>query len=261
MEAILSIFFLRFDSFLLIMVRMSGMFLLSPIFGKKNVPNNLKVGLIFFISVIASNIIKVPNLNYKNNIIGYAIIILQELLVGLIIGLVSYLILSSCFLAGQMIDTQIGFGIVSVLDPQSNAQVPISGNLYYIIMILMFFLSNGHHVLISAVIESYNIVPIGGIVITSKLLMHIAAVFTEMFVIAIKISIPIVATMLVIDITLGIISRTMPQLNIFAVGVPLKLVIGLIIMFFTFTILVNIISNMFNSMYIDIYKALRGMVK
>lgn len=260
MNAILSQVYNQFSVFLFVFIRTVGMFLFSPIFGKKNVPTSMKAGFAFFISIITANLVKL-NVSLGNNIIQYLIISMQEFIVGLIMGYISYAIFSACFLAGQLIDMQIGLGMISVLDPQSNLQIPITGNFYYLIAALVFLIINGHHVLISALVESYYIVPIGKAVITSALLKQLIYVFTEMFVIAIKLSIPIVGTMFIVDLTLGIISKTMPQLNIFVVGVPLKIVLGLIIIVLTTTIFVNILSNMFDSMYFDIYKALKGMVR
>lgn len=260
MNAILSQLYNQFNVFLFVFVRTVGMFLISPIFGRRNMPTLLKAGFAFFISIIAANLVKLT-IPLDNNIIQYIIVVIQELIVGLIMGYITYAIFSACFLAGQLIDMQIGLGMISVLDPQSNLQIPITGNLYYITAILVFFIINGHHILISALIESYYVVPIGKAAITSVLLKQIMYVFTEMFVIAIKVSIPIIGTIFIVDLTLGIISKTMPQLNIFAVGVPLKIVLGLIIVVLTMTIFINILSNMFDSMYLDIYKALKGMVR
>ena len=150
-----------FDVFLLVLVRMTGLFVIAPIFGRSNVPVYLKIGFSFFLALIVVNTLTVPKPEYFNNIYDFAFLVLKEFLVGVTIGYVSFLVFSAIYLAGQLIDMQIGFSMVSVLDPMSNIQVPVTSNFYFIISMLIFLSINGHHLLIKALFNSYNMIPLG----------------------------------------------------------------------------------------------------
>jgi flagellar biosynthetic protein FliR len=219
----------RLDLFLLVIVRMTSLFVISPIFGRQNLPTAFKIGFAVMCSIILVNVIQLPDLAYANNIILFAILVVKEFAVGLIIGFISYLIFTAIYLAGQIIDTQIGFGIVNVLDPISNIQIPITANLYYILTTLFFLMINGHHMIISALFKSFEIIPPGQEAFQNVMVAHLVKVMLEVFTIAIKLSTPVIIAILLSDVVLGIISRSMPEMNIFVVGMPLKIAVGLII--------------------------------
>jgi len=222
-----------FDSFILIFVRMAGLFLVSPIFGRRNIPSYLKVGLAFLMALILVNTIKLQKPVYDASLYAFAGLILKEALVGIVIGYVSYLVFTAIYIAGQIIDMQIGFGMVNVIDPISNIQVPVTSNLYFIMCMLVFLTLNGHHDLIKALFKSYEIIPLGGAVFGKNLLGDMINIFGNTFVIGFKIAAPVVAAMLIADIALGVLSKTVPQLNIFAVGLTMKVIVGMLVMFIT----------------------------
>lgn len=232
------------DIFLLVLTRMSGLFIVAPIFGRRNLPVYFKVGLAFFMAVLLVNTQKVEVTLSYNNLWQFSGLVIREMLVGIIIGYVSYLIFSAIYVAGQLIDMQIGFGVVNVLDPISNIQVPITANFYYILCMLFFLIGNGHHILIRALFESFNIVPLGTAVFSNVLMGDILGVFGNIFSIGFRIAAPVVATILVTDLALGIMSRAVPQLNVFVVGMPLKIIIGLLVMILTVPSFVSIIENL-----------------
>ena len=122
-----------FDMFLLVFVRMTGLFVVAPIFGRKNIPTYFKIGFSFFIALILVNTTAVQVAQYDDNLLSYALLIAKEFIVGLSIGFVAYLVFTAIYIAGEVIDMQIGFGIVNVLDPVSNIQVPVTSNVYFII--------------------------------------------------------------------------------------------------------------------------------
>jgi len=123
--------------FLLVLVRISGMFYLSPIFGRRNVPNHYKAGFCFLFSVIVANSVPVPDLSSYQTLFSYVVLIGKELLIGLMMGFISYLIFSCIYIAGHLIDMRIGFGMVSVYDPMTNIQVPVTADFYAIFATLL----------------------------------------------------------------------------------------------------------------------------
>lgn len=232
------------DIFLLVLTRMSGLFIVAPIFGRKNLPVYFKVGLAFFMAVLLVNTQKLGVTLSYNNLWQFSVLVIREILVGIIIGYVSFIIFTAIYVAGQLIDMQIGFGMVNVIDPISNIQVPITANLYYMICMLLFLVGNGHHILIRALFDSFNTIPLGTAVFGNALMGDILRIFGEIFSIGFRIAAPVVVTILVTDLALGIMSRAVPQLNVFVVGMPLKIIIGLLVMIITIPAFISIVQNL-----------------
>lgn len=248
-----------FDVFILVLVRMTGLFVTAPIFGRRNVPVYLKIGFSFFLAMILVNTLTVPKPEYFNNIYDYAFLVLKEFLVGVTIGYVSFLVFSAIYLAGQLIDMQTGFSMVSVMDPMSNIQVPVTSNFYFIISMLIFLSINGHHLLIQALFKSYNMIPLGKASFNQNLMNDIIRVFGDIFIIGFKISAPIIAAILITDVALGVISRTMPQLNVFVVGMPLKIILGVLIIYFSIPVFTEVVSWMTGRMNTEVFKFMSDM--
>lgn len=250
-----------FDVFILILVRMTGLFVTAPIFGRQNVPVYLKIGFSFFMALILVNTVTLNNTEVFNSLYGFAFLVLKEFLVGVTIGYVSYLVFSAIYLAGQLIDMQVGFSMVSVIDPISNIQVPVSSNFYFIISMLTFISINGHHLLIKALFRSFEIIPLGSAVFSKSLMNDILRVFGDIFLIGLKISAPIIAAILITDVVLGVISRTIPQLNVFVVGMPLKIVVGVFVIWLTIPIFTEIVGWMTDKMNSEVFTFMSHMGK
>ena len=224
----------QLEAFLLIFIRMSGLFILSPIFGRRNLPAILKIGFSFFLAIIFVNTTEIPVINMTENIALYVLYVVKELIVGLVIGYATYVIMSAIYLAGQMIDMQVGFGSVNVLDATSNIQVPLTSNFYYMYIILIFLTLNGHFFIIEALFKSFQIIPIDMLGFNINFVTEVIDIMQIMFEIALRIAAPIIATIFVADVVLGILSRTIPQMNVFQLGMPLKVIIGLAVIMVTF---------------------------
>ena len=227
--------------FLLILFRCLGFMLITPVFGRREIPAQAKIGLSALLSIIVYPF--VPEMSLSNDLWILAATILKEFMTGITMGYASFLLFSSLYLAGEIIDMEMGFGIVNVLDIQSNTQVPLMGNYFYIITILLFLTVNGHHVLISAIVKSYEVLPLGEAnMLQGSLLQAIIASFKDMFLLGLRIALPVVSVIFFTDLALGIIARTVPQMNVFMVGLPLKITVGLISMIMVFPMFFVIID-------------------
>ena len=222
------------EAFLLIFIRMTGLFILSPIFGRNNLPAVFKIGFSFFLAIIFVNVNDIPIVSMSSNITLYALYIIKELIVGLVIGYATYVIMSAIYLAGQMIDMQVGFGSVNVLDATSNIQVPLTSNFYYMYIILIFITLNGHFFIIQALFRSFELIPIDSLGFNANFTPELIDIMQQMFEIALRIAAPIIATIFVADVVLGVLSRTIPQMNVFQLGMPLKVIVGLAVIMVTF---------------------------
>jgi len=234
----------QLEGFFLIFVRMTGLFVIAPIFGRRNMPTYFKVGFSFLLALLLASSNGVPATD--ESIYAYTLSLIKEFFVGIIIGYVAYLIFTGVYIAGQIIDMQIGFGMINVIDPLNSTSVPVTSNLYNIICMLIFLMVDGHHLLITALYESYKVIPAGGMVISDDLLKDIIRLMGSVFLIALKICAPVVASILISDVALGVIMKSVPHFNIFVVGLPLKLLLGMVIMWATipmFIIIVDMIIN------------------
>lgn len=236
--------------FSLVLVRMTAYFVTAPVFSSKTIPARFKIGFAFFVSLV---IYPTLDIDMKLELNGtYIFYIIQEAVLGISIGLVAQIIFSSIQIAGSFVDMQIGFSLANVIDPQTGAQSPIMGNFKYIFAILLLFALNIHHFIIDGIVTSYEILPITnnwlGQLNNEQIFMFMMSTFSKMFVIAFKISAPIVVTLLITDIVLGILARTFPQLNVFIIGIPLKILITFILLLWLASIFINNFKEMFYEM-------------
>lgn len=256
MQSILDFVINNYIVFLIVLVRVSGIFIISPVLSRTEIQMQTKVALCFIISAIT---VFSVGLDYEISIslANIFFIIFKELLLGVTLGFVSYLLFISIYIAGQVVDMQMGFGMMNVFDPHSNSQIPITGSMYHIFAILVFLMINGHHWMIKAIIHSYEVVPIGSFIINAEILKAISQAFAQSFLIGFKISTPVVATIFLTNILLGIFAKTIPQMNVFVIGMPLKIIIGLGTLFLLMPVFFTVLQNIF----IDIHRYVFDILK
>lgn len=249
----------NFDAILLVLVRMSGLFILSPVFGRQNMPALFKVGFAFFLTLIYVSANGNLSVDYQDSMVLYVAFVAKELAIGIIMGYVTYIIMSGIYLAGQIIDNQVGFGYANVLDPITNIQVPLTSNFYYTYIILIFLLINGHHMLIRALFYSYKVIPLGQLTFSSDVITELGTIMGEMFAIALRISAPIIAAIFIADVVLGVLTKTIPEMNVFILGMPIKVFLGLFIITITISNAVPIAEGLTSLMEENILKFFTAM--
>lgn len=248
------------DVFLLIFVRMTGLFVVSPVFGRQNIPVYFKVGFSFLTAILISYTIPMPDLGEYASLPAFILLIAREFLIGLVLGYISYLIITAIYLAGQMIDMHIGFGMVNVFDPMSNIQIPVTANFYFILTMLMFLAIDGHHLLIYTLTDSYVQLPLTStLAVDQQMLDFLLRLFTSVFVISFKIAAPVTAAVFIADVSLGVIAKAVPQVNVFVIGMPLKILLGLIVIFFTLTAFRNIVHVLMDGMQNEMWRFMEIM--
>jgi len=244
---------------LLIFARISGIFSSAPIFGARNVPVIAKAGLSLLMSYILLPLLMQTNLAIPDALLAYVLVAIMEFLVGLIMGYACSFIFYGIQMAGVLLDTQIGFGIVNVLDPQFGQQVPLVGNFKYILAIIVFLASNSHHLFLSAIVYSFKSIPVTRGIFSPELASNIIVdMVTSIFVIAIKISLPVLVAILLTDVALGILARTMPQMNIFMVGMPGKILVGIFILSLALPFYIAFLEVIFGEVFHNMYRLLES---
>lgn len=217
-------------TFLLVFVRTLAFFAVLPVFSYRTVPNQFKIGLAFFLALIMVFTLDVTPLQIDGI---YYLLIIKEVLVGLFIGLIAMMLMYAIQVAGGFIDLKIGFMIANVIDPQTGAQSPLIGGFLYTFAILLMLSLNGHHLLIDGVYYSYRFIPLEQLFLpfgNENVIEYVATLFNAMFVIAFQMAIPVVGSLFLLNVALGTISRAVPQMNIFVVGFPIQIFVGLVIL-------------------------------
>lgn len=244
----------KYGLFLLVLLRTSGIFIVSPFFSAQNIPNVVKIGFTVFTSIIITLVLDVDVQAIEISLLA---LIAKELMIGMTIGFICYLFASTFYTMGQIVDMSMGFGMVNVVDPQNRIQVPLMGNFYYILAFLLLLGTNGHHLIIRVLVDSYNFIPIGNFEFNKNIAFFLVDILARTFTMGFLLSTPIIISIFLLDLVLGILTRTIPQLNIFVVGLPLKVFVGLLLMLVTVPIFGTIVSNLMSLMSEKIYELFR----
>lgn len=236
-----------FPAFLLIFARMSAFFVTLPLFSYRTIPASHKIGFSFFLSLIVFLAVDPPGMELNGTFILLAV---KEVMVGLLLGFSAYLILSAIQIAGSLIDFQMGFAIANIIDPQTGAQSPLIGQFLNVLALLLMLSLNAHHLLLDGVFYSYQYIPIdGGFPFgDGKIAEMVTKAFNTAFLIAFQMSFPVVASLFLVDLALGIVARTVPQLNIFVVGLPLKIGVSFIMMILVMGAMFALMQHVFETM-------------
>lgn len=217
--------------FLYIVMRMSGFVLFNPLFGRKEIPAIFRTGLILVLSV-AVNSFTTQRVETPTNLVVFILRLLLELALGYLLGLIVAFFFSIPALAGEVIDTQMGMTMAKTYDAGSQASMSVSSTLLNILMVLLFFAANGHYTLLRILLTSGDIVPYGEVMLTSSIASAVAELFIESVLLSVKLCLPVLAAELMGQVGMGILMKAIPQINVFAINIELKVLVGLVMMFF-----------------------------
>ena len=249
----------EFMTFSLILIRVSMILFLAPIFGSEIVPAQVKIVLAVSLSFILMNVVTVDRSVFPETIFSLAHLILRELMIGIVLALLVRLILEAVQFGGQYIGYQMGFAIVNVIDPQSGNQTSVLSQFAYILALLIFLVVNGHHIIIRALVQSFALAPPGGVTMQHMVLREVLAAFGQMFVIAIKIGAPALGVLFCAKVSMGIIAKTVPQMNVLFVGMPMYIFIGLLVFGLSLSFFVPILERAISGADFTIHNLLKFM--
>lgn len=231
----------------------------APLLSNRNFPVLAKIGMIVFLAVILFPFVPLGTFAVHSNNLEFFLGIAREVGVGLVIGLAVQFIFAGIQIAGQLMDYQMGFGFVNVVDPESKLQIPLMGQFLYIMAVLVFLLINGHHWIIRAVERSFQVIPLDGSAFRPGLPQAFIHLASEAFVIGFKIAAPLVMSLFLIDLAYGVIARTVPQANIMVVGFPLKIGMGLFFTVVSLPLFFMIIKQFFTQALLNLNVLLKLM--
>ncbi|MGI6129536.1 MAG: flagellar biosynthetic protein FliR [bacterium] len=210
-------------------IRCGGFLATAPFFSSRSIQPSVRVFLSLLLAFLLLPLFPADNLILSASLWAFSLAMLREVVLGLVLGYASSIVFAAFQVAGQVLDMQMGFGMVNVLDPQSGTQVPLIGNFLYLIAMMVFLAYDGHHFLLHALHSSWRQIPPGAVwgEPGPGLFWVVVRAVTVMFLAGVEIATPVLGALFLADLALGVLARTMPQLNIFVVGLPLKSLLGL----------------------------------
>ncbi|WP_284036418.1 flagellar biosynthetic protein FliR [Neobacillus sp. 114] len=226
------LFFDYLPQFLLVFVRLTSFFVSAPLWMDRQVPGPYKWGFAFFTSILVVGVIDHHQvLEFDGEFI---LLVLKETMVGLCLGFIAAILLYAVQVAGSFIDLQSGFAMASMFNAQTGVQEPITGRLFYIITMVFFLSVNGHHILIQGVLASFDWLPVDSwlpVLVSKNLAALSLEVMRNMLWLAFLIAAPIAGALFLVDVALGILSKTAPQMNLFVVGIPVKMFVHYLVLY------------------------------
>ena len=239
--------------------RTSGRVVAAPVLQSRSIPVPAKIVIAFALALVIAPFIKVQAGFADYNIGVIVFILLQEVLIGLLIGFVASFTFYAVQLSGYFFDVSLGFGVVNILDPNSGTELPILGQLNYLIAIIVFLAINAHHALILALIKSYDLVGPGMLVFKKESIGWLLRLFSGMFLLGFRIGLPIVGAIFLADVALGIIAKLLPQINVFMIGFPVKIILGLIMLILFLPAYIMVLETLFANSG-ETFRAIRGLL-
>jgi len=251
-----------FTLFLFVLCRTSGIFTFNPIFARNNVPNNVKafMSIVFAVVMTASfGDMAVPEFD---GVLGFALIILKELLIGLVFGFFTNLIITVLLYGGEIMDTEVGLGMAKAYDPATGVTMPVFGNYYYYLFVLYFFLTNGHLTYLKLFTLSFETIPIGYAMTnnTVNLAYIIVMYMGTVMELALKFAMPILAVELIVEFCMGVIMKAVPTIQIFVLNVHIKLIMGFIVLLAAARPMSEFVEKLFGILWENLYAAAGNFV-
>lgn len=243
----------------MVSIRAAGMFIMAPVLSHRAIPPMIKAGLAIILAIILIPVASqttMPPIDTTGQLILFA---LKEFLVGAIIGLFFALLFIGVRIAGNIVGYQIGLMMANIMDPNTNQQFSMVSQFYYLLAILIFLAIDGHHAVISALSDSYRLVPIGMFAADGSIGEHLIRFTAHTFIIGLKIGAPVIITLFMTSVALGVVARTVPQMNIFLVGIPLKIIIGFAVIAVALPVTKYIIHQSMNYLNESVLGVMHGL--
>ncbi|MBE5906428.1 MAG: flagellar biosynthetic protein FliR [Lachnospiraceae bacterium] len=249
-----------FEYYVLILVRITSFMVVAPFYGISSAPGRVKIGFSAMISLwLYQVILPKTGLTYSG-VFDYSALVLKEVMVGLLIGYAGNICNTIILTAGKLIDMNIGLSMATEYDPMTRTQASVVANMYNYFVLILLIVTNMHHYILRAVCDSFTLIPLGRVNFhMDYLLKSMIQFMSDTFVIAFRIFLPVFAVTMILNVILGILSKVAPQMNMFSVGMQIKLLVGLGVMFVTVFLLPDIANYIFREMKVITVLFIKGM--
>lgn len=249
----------EFEIYLLILVRIASFVYTAPFFNQSGIPQRTKIGFAMFFSYVIYLLLPDVTLEYGTTF-GYGGLVIKESITGLLLGFSAFICSTIIVFAGRIIDMDIGISMANLFDPTTREQVSLTGMLYRHIYFMLFIITGMHRFLITAIVDSYKAVDIGGISPNLLLYSKLVDFLSNYFIIGFRIVMPIFAVTLIMNLVLGIMTKIAPQIHMFSIGIQMKILAGFFILMMTIILLPNItdfLNETMKELMINILKGIR----
>jgi flagellar biosynthesis protein FliR len=247
----------QFETFLLIWLRVSTMLYVFPVFQASQIPTPVRIGLGMIISFVLYHVVPVISpLPDMGSLLAAAV---SQVVLGLIVGFVAYLVFTGIQFAGEILDIQIGFAVANVINPSTQQQVTVLGELELTLATLFFLISNSHLLLLQGIGGSFHLVSLPYITLDPSVANDVVSFLEQAFLIVLKIAAPPAVALFVVNIALGLMARVAPQMNVFVVGFPLQIGVGLLMMAVSVPLLAYVVPQLFDQTAHQMDAVMRGM--
>ena len=220
------------EYFLLVLVRMASFIAAAPFFSMRGVPRQVKVSLALFLALIVYHITPGYSVPEYHSVIGYSVLVIREAVAGIVVGLGANICTMITMFAGRIADMEMGLSMVQLFDPMTNESTGFTGTMYQYAIYLIMMVTYMHHFFLRAIVETYTLIPIGQASFSSeKFMTSIVQFMVDYILIAFQICLPIVASIMILNAVLGVLAKSAPQINMFSVGIQIKILTGLSVMY------------------------------
>jgi flagellar biosynthesis protein FliR len=234
--------------FALVLCRIAGLFAALPVFGGRRLPTRIKVVAILAITVVCLPILRIVPPPVPKDAFGLGLLVVQELMIGVTLAFITQIIFAAVELSGQIIGLQMGFSISSVIDPNMGNQMQIMSVMQTLLATLFFLSLNIHHSFIRAIVDSFTVIPLGGWKMSAALLQFLIKSTSDVFILGIRLAAPVMVTLLLTSVVLGIMARAFPQMNVFMVSFPLNIGLGFIVLGTTLLLFFHVLEIAFGNL-------------
>jgi flagellar biosynthetic protein FliR len=252
----------NFIGYLIVLIRVSGIFTFNPIFARTNTPMQIRAMMAIALSAMMFSVMGGTTGYIPESVIGLIAVAVKELFIGFVFGLIANLILTVLIYAGELVDNQIGLAMAKMMDPNTGIQMPLFANLFYYMFIIYFFIAGGHLDYIRLFWLSFEMIPIGYEFseATLKIISVIIDYFGTVMELGLKLSMPIVAAGLIVEFCIGIMMKAVPSIQVLVVNIQLKVFVGLFILMAITVPISDFLSKLFDIMRTDLYSIAEGFI-
>ncbi|MBU1863366.1 MAG: flagellar biosynthetic protein FliR [Candidatus Omnitrophica bacterium] len=240
-------------AFSLALVRVSGLCVVSPFYGGEQVPRQIRVLLALCITFVIYPTLAVNIQQLPTEVVEYGLLVFKNLCVGLLIGFLVTAIFFGFQLGGRFISIHMGLAMAQMLDPFSNMQSSVIGQIFGLLTITMFVIMNGHHLILKALHESFMKIPLMSVSFHADIFQQAIVTFNIVIITSLKIAAPTMAALFAVNVIFGFISRLVPQMNVFILSLPAKIAVGIFIIISVLPVIVYLLSDVINSVFRDLY--------
>jgi flagellar biosynthetic protein FliR len=247
----------QFETFVLVLVRVSVILFMLPIFSAAEVNPMIRFGLGLAIAFIVWHV--VPPVAQLDGLGPLTAAVMSQVFIGFVFGFVAYLVFVGIQFAGEVMDLQVGFSIVNVINPLTSQNVSVIGEFQLALGSLIYLISDAHHMLFRGLAGSFNLVPLPYVTIAPQLETNLMTFFAQAFFMVFQIAAPVGIALFLTNVGLALMTRVAPQLNVFAVGFPLQIMIGLTMIIISLPLLENVLPQVFSQTPRELDSVLRAM--